>query len=534
MVSTTSTPVQQGGTFYVPGAQLKSYVNGTYTATFDANAQVIIPRVPQSGTDAVNKDYVDTIAGQLSTTVSLLTNLQSSDISNLQSLLSNYVVSDIASLNSEHIRASAAESFLTTALATESSRAVASEESLRSALSLYGASETSRALAAESALSSAVNFESIRASGAEGSLTTALSLYGASETSRAVAAESSLTTALSLYGASETSRAVAAEVSLTTALSLYGASETSRAVAAEVSLTTALASESSRAVAAESSLTTALASESSRAVAAESSLTTSVTNTNCRIIRDNIVQLNSTSLGGASKPIYITPDHTLANPPVDGWSFVNSSINKKIQWGTAFIDNIGGFSLDAKNGINQIYFTAYINKATTNDDLPYITVYTLQSTASSWYTERIVFVPSGNITTAGLYTFVANFSGNTNLPPATFGSTVVPLIYNSNSVPAAASFSAMTVTQPVFYVTVQTNSASAEGNVNLILQNLCVEANASNVKIPSATYKYIFSNSVVSNEFLYTGLNNLYKQLYDSNVIDNTFVFPGKTSYIGY
>ena len=95
-----------------------------------------------------------------------------------------------------------------------------------------------------------------------------------------------------------------------------------------------------------------------------------------------------------------------------------------------------------------------------------------------------------------------------------------------------STLSNMNITKPLYYITVQTNSTTSVNLTSLILTNLFIEVNNSNSLIPSGTYCYKFSNSVVSNQFLYTSLNNLYNQLYQSNIIST--VFPGTTGYIGY
>ena len=525
-----STLSQLGSTLYIASAaQVKTYTDtstglSSSVVNFLTNTTVTINKTPAVSTDAVNKGYLDTIVSSLSTQINSLTSLTNSDYDNLNSLLNSYHGSDLASLASESSRAQAAEVSLTSSIASEMSRGQAAE----SVLSASIVSEMNRAQAAESVLSSSIVTETNRAQLAESNLSSSIT----SEISRAHVAEASLTSSV----ASEMSRAQAGEASLTSSV----ASEMSRAQAAEASLTSSVASEMSRAQAAEASLTSSVASEMSRAQAAEASLTTSVANANCKLVRSIVVPLNTYTIGGggasACPPQYICPSTltTATTPMVDGWYFTNSTVGTKIQWGSVFTDNAGSYSLDIKTGVNQIYFTAYINGATNAGDLPYITLYTYNPTG--FYTEKVVFVPSTNVTAAGYYTFVANVSGNTNVPPALFNSTNVALNYNQsscspNTYPTLTQMQ-MQITKPVYYITVQSNSTSTAGKVNFILTDLFVEANASNAKISAGTYNYKFTNSVVANNFLYTALNNLYNEFYSTNITATTF--PGKTSYSGY
>jgi hypothetical protein len=250
-----------------------------------------------------------------------------------------------------------------------------------------------------------------------------------------------------------------------------------------------------------------------------------------------MVPLNVYTIGGgglsASAPQYIIPSTVGGENMVDGWFFKNTVASSKIQWGSGFLDLSGNYSLQLKSGINQVYFTAYINAITTTDNLPFLTLYTYKP--GDFYTEKVTFVPSVSVTKPGYYTFVANISGNNNVDPAYFNSINIPMNFNKqNSILASSpsttynTLNDMPVLQPVYYITVQTNSASALNSVSLILTNLFVETNNTNSLIPSGTYCYTFSNSVVSNQFLYTSLNNLYNQLYQSNIIST--VFPGSTA----
>ena len=255
--------------------------------------------------------------------------------------------------------------------------------------------------------------------------------------------------------------------------------------------------------------------------------------------------LNNATIGGGGPtgcpPQYVPPNITSNNVPIDGWYFKNYDTNhKKIQWGYAFADQVGSYSLNLLTDVNQVYFSCYINKATTAGDSPFLVIYTY-GTQNIYYKQAIKYVSSTNITTPGYYTFIANISGNSNIKPFVLGSAnnannIIELNYSTSSVPSGYnSLSAMNTASSLsaaYYLTIQTNSVSTVNNVDLFLTDLYIETNGHNSNIPVGTYNYKFTNTVVSNQFLYTALNNLYNKFYQTD-IQNT-ILPGDSSYSGY
>jgi hypothetical protein len=138
------------------------------------------------------------------------------------------------------------ESQLQSDLLSEVSRAQAAELSVAGAAQAYTDAETSRALAAEGSIASALAVETSRALAAEASVQAADQAYTDAETSRALAAEGSIASAL----AAEVSRAQAQEASISSALVV----ETSRAMAAEGVLLGDITTETSRAQGVEAAL----------------------------------------------------------------------------------------------------------------------------------------------------------------------------------------------------------------------------------------------------------------------------------------
>lgn len=241
-------------------------------------SQTQISTVPTAPTDVANLGSVTSaVAVETSRAVAAETALSTS-ISNevsrataAEASLASAIDGGGTGLASEISRATAAEASLATSIVTETSRATAAEASLAASVS----TETDRATAAEGSLSSAVVTETSRATAAEASLSTAI----VTETGRATAAESSLSSAIVSAVATETSRATAAEGSLASSI----VAEVSRATAAEASLSSSIVDEVSRATAAEASLAAsivtaggAVAVETTRAMAAEASLAASV------------------------------------------------------------------------------------------------------------------------------------------------------------------------------------------------------------------------------------------------------------------
>ena len=518
-------PVQVGNPlFLASAASITTFDdNGSKTSLFNVgpSTTLAINKQPVNATDAANKEYVDI---QITT----LTNLDSSKISQLSTLITSYSGSDFASytslsseLSTETSARISGDTSLTSALSSESSSRSSADTSLSSALS----TETSSRILADNLLSTDLSSETSSRSSADASLSSALS----SETSSRSSADASLSSALS----SETSSRSSADASLSSALS----SETSSRSSADASLSSALSSETSSRSSADASLSSALSSETSRAESAEALITK-------QLLRNEIVALNSLTTGNQSKPQYVDSSGIDTNLLVDGWYFSNTTPNTKIQWGSTFVDNTGHYSLNANTGIDQICYTAFISKVTAASDLPYLVAYTSKTnnpySDNNFYAQRIEFLPS-NVGTIypGLYTFVANLSSNVP-PPATFNSTIINLTFSAtmsddkinSSTPIPSNFSDWSISNPVYYVTVQTSTNCPVNNVSLTLSDLNIVTNNSNQYIPSGTYNYKFTNSVVANAFLYEAVNDLYLEFYQTS-IKNT-IFPGQTTYIGY
>ena len=462
MVSQTS---QVGGKLYLAqAAEIARYNDGTSLTSFLSSTIVAINRAPANATDATNKLYVDTsistLSSQLSSSLSSEVSRALSAESSLHATLSSNLGSSISvGISIEASTARSAEASLTTALSVEISNVYGGISaltsltqhdisSLQTLISSYEssdmaslASEASNARSAEASLTTALSVEASSARSAEASLTSSVSV----EASSARSAEGSLTSSVSV----EASTARSAEASLTSSVSV----EASTARSAEASLTSSVSVEASTARSAEVSLTSALSVEASTARSAELSLTTYVKNTSYRIVNCEILPLNNATIGGGGPtgcpPQYVPPNITSNNVPIDGWYFKNYDTNhKKIQWGYAFADQVGSYSLNLLTDVNQVYFSCYINKATTAGDSPFLVIYTY-GTQNIYYKQAIKYVSSTNITTPGYYTFIANISGNSNIKPFVLGSAnnannIIELNYSTSSVPSGYnSLSAM-------------------------------------------------------------------------------------------
>jgi hypothetical protein len=167
----------------------------------------------------------------------------------------------ISTVGAETVRATDAETGISTNLATESSRASGVETSLTSTI----AGETARSVGVIADISGSIYSAISTASGLAKEAESLISTTVATESSRAIGAESTITADLG----AEISRASLAEQDISGALHALVSAEQSRATTAEQGLSTALASESSRAIGAESAVTSALGAEISRAGLAE-------------------------------------------------------------------------------------------------------------------------------------------------------------------------------------------------------------------------------------------------------------------------
>lgn len=163
-------------------------------------------------------------------------------------------------LSAEVTRAKTAEQILDTDMGTEASRAQAAEKVLTDSLS----AEAARAKAAEKTLTDSLAAETTRAKAAEKINADNLT----AETARARAREDGIAADL----AGETSRAISSERALAEDLAV----ETTRAKAAEKTLTDNLTAETARAEAKETEISGNLSSEITRAKAAEKTLTDNI------------------------------------------------------------------------------------------------------------------------------------------------------------------------------------------------------------------------------------------------------------------
>jgi hypothetical protein len=247
--------------------------------------------------------------------------------------------------------------------------------------------------------------------------------------------------------------------------------------------------------------------------------------------------LNSYTLGGESSPGYVTPSTSSTSPLVDGWYFKNESTTSngvtkstKIQWGSEFVDSNNGYTANLSTNVNQIYFTVYL---TQTSGLPFLVLYTPLYTGSSndWYGHKAFFSYTGTISTAGYYTFVADISGGSNVTPAVMNSTIKTLTYSKDySSPSSDTFAdfktSISSSPNLYYFTVQTSDQLVSGsivNTELTLTDINVEMNNVNAYINSGTYKFIFTNAVVANNFLYNALNDLYNQFYGTDIASTYF-----------
>jgi hypothetical protein len=505
---------QVGPTLYLANAvQIDAFVDQSQQSSavvdFLSHTTVTIGKAPLVGTDAVNKNYVDTITDTLS-----------DQIDNLNSTTVAGLTTDLAA---EVTRATAAELVLTNALATEVSRAEAAELVLTNDL----AAEVTRATAAELVLTNDLAAEVTRATAAELVLTNAL----ATEVSRAEAAELVLTNAL----ATEVSRAEAAELVLTNDL----AAEVTRAEAAELVLTNDLAAEVTRATAAELVLTNDLAAEVTRATAAELVLTTGLAtevtdrqvadaNIRATTIRDTkIMPMDITVYADCEKPIAkeLVSGLSLAALNYDGWYFRNNELGKKINWyvGTHPNTTLGDIkSLMVDNLVIKKSSTICLSVYTARTNSPGEVV---PDGGDNWYKSRMNYVVSvsdnDSLVELQSYRFVAKLDETAPDIPAPDNHPIVNLVLdeansyykdgNNNSVNNA--------NDKILFFTIVSYSTVAAGNFEFIVKNFSFQT-------VNGVYDHIFTDSSVAAKFYAEKIQALYSYFFHKNIIgdDSSFL----------
>ena len=226
------------------------------------------------------KSAIDTLDTQLYSTTSTYASLSYVDgristlINGASSILNTFIEINtalnndpefastlISTLGAETVRATDAETVISSILALEVDRATAAETGLTSSI----AGETARSQITLADISSALYSAISTASGVAKTVEGLISTTVASETSRATTEETAITSTLN----AEISRAGQAEQDISGTLRSLVSTEQSRATTAEGSLSTAIATETSRASGAETTITSTLNAEISRAGQAE-------------------------------------------------------------------------------------------------------------------------------------------------------------------------------------------------------------------------------------------------------------------------
>jgi hypothetical protein len=246
----------------------------------------------------------------------------------------------------------------------------------------------------------------------------------------------------------------------------------------------------------------------------------------------NFVPLNSSTINGLTAPIAQTYPYDVICP-IDGWYWNNNidddyidTKSSHIRW-TIYPKNDNNANIQFNPYINRIYFNVYLYKI---DSSTMSTIPTLNIKFASGSTPFTGFVTfkytSTALTTAGLYTFVADMS-TTASTTANYGR-----IYNkggsvrslafSSSTPSGQTFNNVyATTEMIENIFIGTESGS---KYKFILSNICVEVNNhtnafggatnSNAYSGAGVSNYVFSSSCVKELYYERALTRLYINLY--------------------
>jgi hypothetical protein len=250
----------------------------------------------------------------------------------------------------------------------------------------------------------------------------------------------------------------------------------------------------------------------------------------------NFVPLNSSTINGLTAPIAQTYPYDVICP-IDGW-YWNNNINDNyidttsshIKW-TIYPKNDNNANIQINPYVNRIYFNVYLYKldATTMSTIPTLNI--KFAAGSTPFTGFVTFkYTSTALTTAGIYTFVADMSSTSTII-ANYGR-----IYNKggsvrslaffSSTPSGQSLSSVNVTtEMIENIYLGTESGS---RYKFILSNICVELNNNTNTFGGATNtnaysgagvnNYVFSSSCVKELYYERALTRLYINFYNKPI----------------
>ena len=354
-------------------------------------------------------------------------------------------------------------------------------------------------------MSTALATETTRASNAETSLSVGL----ASEISSRVSAVSSVNASLVITNASfgllssglalETTRATNAETALSSGLAAAVSVNTNQ-TASIVALSTGLAA----AVSVNTNHGASIVALSSSA----STINVNLSMVQRMTIRTQIVPINTTTIvSGSKEPIYTPTYPNGSSNALDGWRYYKpvSNTTDYVNWGNTITNATGVTSTLTGANLTQVYFTCYIlNTPSAVTDLPFLSM-VLGASTFNFAMSSITGITGGKN-----YTFVANLNGVTAIENY-FNSSIQSLslgsfVYASNT------------SNTLSFISVKSNPAST--NVNFILQDIQVEVQSNgNANILSGTYQLLFMNSSVNDKYVHNATNYLYSYFFQKPML---------------
>ena len=181
------------------------------------------------------------------------------------------------------------------------------------------------------------------------------------------------------------------------------------------------------------------------------------------IKQTNSLQVYSSPVIYADGRPPIAVPSTIANTYAQfGWYFKNTSAGWKINWYMAPDTNM------VVGDILGLYMRLFNCGTTSNDDTPFITIYTKPTGSGdyAWYHSSMTYILSGSITPNTSYTFFENV--NSCPDPAHYASLLIGMIPSPVDNPRGT----YSDDQQILAISIGTNSASPVNSVEFILQKL--------------------------------------------------------------
>jgi hypothetical protein len=161
------------------------------------------------------------------------------------------------------------------------------------------------------------------------------------------------------------------------------------------------------------------------------------------------------------------PPTTLVNQyAVNGWYFKNTVASSKINW---YLPP----SLDMTVGdLLGLYMTIFNASTTSNDNMPFITVYTVPTGSGDFFPgffrSSMTYIINTSPVTNKYYTAFANIKNATT--PACYASTLIPMIQSPVVNPKGQYLSS----EKILAFTISSNSSSPTNSVEFVIQKLGV------------------------------------------------------------